>query len=158
MIAPRRAGFSLMEMLVATAILLVAVGVLSELAYIGTRHADRAEAAATAQRMCQNILEEILSGGRPLESVSDAATSESSEWHYSVEIKPLERFRWSPGLAELRVTVVPASEGAESGRSVSLSRWIRYVSPETQEDGSLSRQDIVPDAPHNTPLSGGARP
>ncbi len=46
MVAQPRLGFSLMEMLVATAILLVAVGVLTELADVGRRHARGAEDAA----------------------------------------------------------------------------------------------------------------
>ena len=68
MVARPRQGFSLMEMLVATAILMVAVGVLTELADVGRQHARGAEDAATAERICQNVLDEVLCGARPLQS------------------------------------------------------------------------------------------
>ncbi len=128
MVARPRLGFSLMEMLVATAILLVAVGVLTELADVGQRHARGAEDAATAQRICQNLLDEMLCGARPLDSVSDTVVAEEPDWTFSVELKPLERFEWDPRLAELRVTVMKTPEDSQPGKPFSLTRWIRYPS------------------------------
>ncbi len=124
-----RSGFSLIEMLIATAIVLVAVGVLSELASVGRRHATAAEDAATAQRICQNRLEEILCGAAPLEAADDATVTEDPDWTCSVELKPLEQYAWQPGLAELRVTVKKGSETAGPSRSFSLVRWVRSASP-----------------------------
>jgi prepilin-type N-terminal cleavage/methylation domain-containing protein len=128
-----RCGFSLIEMLVATAIVLVSVGVLSELAGVGQRHARAAEDAATAQRLCQNLLEGILCGGAPLETTQDAVVKEDPDWTYSVELKPLDDYAWEPGLAELRVTVTKTSEAASPSRSFSLVRWIRQKSPQYGE-------------------------
>jgi prepilin-type N-terminal cleavage/methylation domain-containing protein len=172
----RRSGFSLMEILVATAILLVAVGVLSELAYVGTRHASSAEEAATAQRICQNILEEILCGARSLETVSDTTVLEDPEWLYSVDIKPLDQFQWSPGLAELRVTVTSSPENGKPGKPFSLVHWIRYVSSEKQQNETQQGQqgqgqqgqgqqgqgqqgqESTPASSTTAPVSGGRRP
>jgi hypothetical protein len=144
-----------MEMLVATAILLVAVGVLTELADVGRRHANGAEDAATAQRICQNILDEMLCGARPLESTSDTVVVEEPQWTVSIELKPLERFEWEPRLAELRVTVARAPDDAKPGKPFSLTRWIRYPSGEktSREGGGKSAA-----SPDRHPVSGGRRP
>jgi prepilin-type N-terminal cleavage/methylation domain-containing protein len=150
-----RLGFSLIEMLVATAILLVAVGVLSELADLGRQHARGAEDAASAQRICQNVLEEILCGAMPLESTSETTVSEEPEWTYSVDVESLERFDWEPGLAEVRVTVVRTPEGARPGKPFSLTRWIRYPSGEKTAGAGVHGPSASAPSP---PVSRGPRP
>lgn len=67
--AARRAGFSLMEVILATAILLGSVIVLSELAGMGRRQSLRGRDLAEAQQLCESTLNEILTGLRPLEPV-----------------------------------------------------------------------------------------
>jgi prepilin-type N-terminal cleavage/methylation domain-containing protein len=155
MVAKPRAGFSLIEMLVATAILLVAVGVLTELADVGRRHARGAEDAAAAQRICQNLLEGILCGALPLEATPETLVPEEPEWTYLVEVKPLERFKWEPGLAELRVTVTKTAVGSKPGKPFSLSRWIRYPSGEKTPREGINRPAA---SPNRRPVSGGPRP
>lgn len=66
-----RSGFSLLEVILATAILLGSVIVLSELAGIGRRQSNRAEMATVAQQNCETVLNEILLGLRPLETIED---------------------------------------------------------------------------------------
>lgn len=159
-----RRGFSLIEMLMATAILLVSIGVLTELAEVGRVHARGAEEAATAQRLCQNLLEEMLCGSMPLRSASDVVTPDDPDWNYSVEIKPLDQFQWNPRIAEVRVTVVKTPANSETvarskpGRSFSLSRWIRYPADEKsendsegdEEDAVTSDGENAPDSPSRT--------
>jgi prepilin-type N-terminal cleavage/methylation domain-containing protein len=155
MVSRKRLGFSLMEMLVATAILLVAVGILTELAGVGRQHASRAEDAAAAQRICQNLLDEILCGAIPLASTSESVVPEEPDWTFSVDVEPMERFGWNPRLAELRVTVVKTPEGSKVGKPFSLTRWVRYFSEE-KKPGEDSK---IPGAPPNgRPGSGGPRP
>ena len=150
-----------MEMLVATAILLVAVGVLTELADVGRQHARGADEAAAAQRICQNILDEILCGARPLQSASESVLFDEPDWTFSVELKPLERFEWEPRLAELRVTVTKASDDsttadeAKPGKTFSLTRWIRYSSGEKTSRNGASRPA---GPPQSSPVSRGPRP
>ncbi len=62
-----RAGFSLMEVILATAILLGSVIVLGELAGMGRRQSQRGRDLAEAQQLCEKTLNEILTGLRPLE-------------------------------------------------------------------------------------------
>ena len=63
----RRGGFSLMEVILATAILLGSVVVLAELAGLGRRQSEKAQTLAEAQQLCEQTLNEVLIGLRPLE-------------------------------------------------------------------------------------------
>lgn len=67
-----RRGFSLIEVIIATAILMGSVFVLSELAGLGRRQSQRAETETRAQELCAQTLAEIALGERPLEEVQDA--------------------------------------------------------------------------------------
>lgn len=61
-----RRGFSLIEVIMATAILLGSVVVLSQLAGLGRTYAQNTEQMSLAQRICENTLNELLVGIRPL--------------------------------------------------------------------------------------------
>ena len=67
----KRSGFSLIEVILATAILLGSVVVLSELAGIGRRQSQRARLHAEAQELCERTLGEVLNGDRPALPVED---------------------------------------------------------------------------------------
>lgn len=123
---PRR-GFSLLEVLLATAILAGSLVVLSELAAIGRIHASVAAEGAAALRICRNKLSAILAGLEPVAPVRQQPVDEEPGWLYSVEVEPAGR----PGLVAICVTV--RQEEAESGRPVefSLVRWIRDPRQET---------------------------
>jgi len=122
----RRAGFSLMEVLLATAILLGSVLVLMELASIGRYYVQSVAARSTAQMLCQSKLDELLAGVQPLEAVEDRAIEDRPDWIYSVEVEPVTRLP----LVAVRVTVteqfLEGSSAAVRGRprTFSLVRWI----------------------------------
>jgi hypothetical protein len=141
-------------MLVATAILLVAVGVLTELADVGRQHAGRAEEAAAAQRICQNLLDEILCGAVPMEPTSEGIVREEPDWTFSVDIKPIERLQWNPGLAELCVTVAKTPEGSKAGKPFSLTRWVRYSSPGKMPGQGMNKRR---EPPNGRSVLGGLR-
>jgi len=64
-----RGGFSLIEVMLATAILLGSVVVLGELASMGRRQSEKGKKLAEAQELCEQTLNEVLIGLRPLEAV-----------------------------------------------------------------------------------------
>ncbi|MCA9064697.1 MAG: hypothetical protein KDA96_16610, partial [Planctomycetaceae bacterium] len=64
-----RSAFSLIEVILATAILMGSVIVLSRLAGMGRTMAQRAAAMSEAQRVCERTLNEIALGERPLQLV-----------------------------------------------------------------------------------------
>ncbi len=66
-----RTGFSLIEVILATAILMGSVLVLSELAGIGRRQSRRAGLHAQARQLCEQTLNEVLTGERPGVLVED---------------------------------------------------------------------------------------
>jgi len=118
-----RAGFSLLEVLIATSVLLGAVIVLSELASIGLRNAVDAEESATAQLLCQAKLNEILAGIVPAQDTDEAPFDERPEWRFTVEIEPLDRL----DLLSLTVRVWhDEGEEREPNRSgqFTLVRWM----------------------------------
>jgi len=143
---PRRAGFSLLEVILATAILLGSAVVLAELAAVGREHATSAEDLATAQLICQSKLSEILAGAAPAAGVQDQPLVEAPGWVYSVEIDPIEESGQPQGVASLRVTVrqvlddAGTAGGSRRRREFTLARWIRHP-------GTASATDFEPTEP-----------
>ena len=115
---PRRAGFSLLEVLLATGILLGSMFMLYQLAHIGRRHANKARDLAAAQLACQTRLNEILAGVAPLETAEGLPLEDPPGWLLSVELQPVEQ----TGLAALRVTVCAAAEEDQRKGQFSLVR------------------------------------
>ena len=118
----RRRGFSLLEVLLATALLVGSLVVLSELASIGRIHASVTEDGTTALRICRNKMNEIQAGLEPVASVRQQTVDGEPGWVYSVET---DSVRGRTGLVAVRVRV--RQEEGELGRPLefSLVRWIR---------------------------------
>lgn len=162
---PRR-GFSLIEVILATAILMGSVIVLARLAGMGRTTSQKAQQYAVAQRVCEQTLNEIVLGLRPLESVQQAqlqplaafadgpdlnaeASSTASlisvhrdgrRWTYSVRAQPLEEIPELTLLSVIVKSVVPEGSIARP-TSFRLSRWVRN-SPSA--DSSLSADPALP--------------
>ncbi len=68
----QRRGFSLIEVIMATAILMGSVVMLSQLSGIGRSHADNTRHHAQAQRICENTLNEVIMGLRPMVAAESA--------------------------------------------------------------------------------------
>lgn len=133
---PCRAGFSLLEVVLATAILAASAIVLAELASIGHAHANGAEEMAAVQLACQTKLNEILAGATPAEAVSETTLKDPPGWVYSVEVEPLSRAGFPPGLVEIRVIAAraPAEDGVIGNRpkkEFTLTHWIH--APESSQ-------------------------
>jgi Tfp pilus assembly protein PilV len=112
--------------MVATVLLLAAVMALSRVAFLARRHATGAEDRTQAQLFCQNILQEILAGARPLAPVSPEAF-EGDAWVYRVDVETVE------GAPLSKVTVQVERMKDESSRlptedemeGFRLVRWMR---------------------------------
>jgi Prokaryotic N-terminal methylation motif len=156
-----RCGFSLIEVIIATAILMGSVIVLARLAGMGRTMGQRAALHTEAQRLCEQTLCEIVLGLRSMEQVqrtvlqpADQRVMESggysedaaqdrivirdriAKWTYSVWITPVEDVR---GLTLVTVRV----ESSDSGQPVQfrLRRWIRTdisEPPTTDFEGILA--------------------
>jgi type II secretory pathway pseudopilin PulG len=126
-----RRAFSLLEVLLATGILLGSLIVLSELASIGRRRVRDAEDLTVAQRICQTKIHEILAGIQDPVPVEDAEVEDEPGWFYSVQTGPVAG---QQGLIAVRVTVTQdvAEAGGQAflpaaGQSeqFTLVRWVR---------------------------------
>lgn len=143
-----RRGLSLIEVIVATAILMGSVIVLARLAGMGRTMVQKAQQHSAAQRICEQTLNEIVLGLRPLEQVDHAVLQpvglltsempatdfrvddsdrvsikrETTAWTHSVFSQTLED---QPGLALLSVSVQSPDDGTGRPVTYRLQRWVR---------------------------------
>lgn len=98
-----RGGFSLLEVILALAILGGALAILGEVARMAMRNAARARDLAQAQLLCEGKVAEILAGLEPAEPITGASfqTGQIPDWLYTIDVAPLD----VEGLIEVRVTV-----------------------------------------------------
>jgi type II secretory pathway pseudopilin PulG len=146
-----RRGFSLLEVLLATGILLGSLIVLSELAAIGRRRVREAEDLTGAQRVCQTKIQEILAGLQEPFPVECAEVEDEPGWFYSVQTEPVSG---QPGLVAVRVSVTrdvaaaggptfsPAAFSPAGGQApqFTLVRWVRAPDA-SQAPGDWSPSD-----------------
>ena len=135
-----RHGFSLMEVMIASTVLVGSLIVLDELASLGTRNAINMETRVTAQMLCEQKLNQILTGIDPLQEVENEAFEENDdeageedegeEWFYTVELEPLE----IQNLVSLKVIVRQDEEKYLRPKQYELVRWV--------ESSSLSSGDL----------------
>ncbi len=148
---PPRAGFSLMEVVIATALLMGSAVVLSRLAGMGREQAVRAAVRTELQQICQQTLQEILLAERPAGMIEDApweqlrmpptissgesmpagetaARDELSgtaagipEYRYSVRVAALPA---QPGMWSLTVEVAEGDQQKQRRQRFSLTQWI----------------------------------
>ncbi|MBN2292892.1 MAG: hypothetical protein JXM70_10735 [Pirellulales bacterium] len=135
----RRRGFSLMEILLATALLMGCVVVLTELATIGRHHIQKAEKLAAAELICQSAMNEILTGAAPVETVERRPVDGCPGWIISVEVLPLDK---RPGLAALEIRVGEDLPENEKATEFTLVRWIPDPDmPDDTEEFSTGDED-----------------
>jgi general secretion pathway protein I len=115
-----RRGLSLLEVILAIAILGGALAVLGQLIRIGARNAAIARDLTTAQLYCESKLNELAAGVEDPASVSGGACDEFGEWVYAVEVEPSDL----EGLLMVRVTVGQEPSRFSRPVSFSLTRWI----------------------------------
>ena len=123
-----RRGFSLLEMVLALAVLAGAVLVLLEVNRVALRNAARARDLARAQLLCESKLAEIVSGitsPSPVDKASFDPNVESSvasdpSWSYSIDTPPTDE----QGLIAVRVTVAKELSAGQQPLKFSLVRWM----------------------------------
>ncbi len=125
----RKAGFSLLEVILALAILAGSIAVLGESSRLALKNAQVARDLAHAQLLCESKLAEITTGITAAETVSntafDATTTASLDpsepaWMYSIETQPTDE----EGLIAVRVTVTRNLPAEKHPVTFSLVRWM----------------------------------
>lgn len=130
-----RQGFSLLEVLLATTILLGAVVVLGELSRLALHNATAARNHTRGAELCARTMTEIVSGIRPASATTEQPFLDDPTWRFAVELLPCD----TPGLSCVQVTC--RQEVPENKRpiEVRLARWVRggtTASPTSQPGGS----------------------
>mgnify|MGYP001557105615 FL=1 len=146
-----RKAFSLLEMILALAILGSSLAILAQIASSGVDAAREARALVTARMICQNKLSELLlnieAGQTPtaiVEAPAESFDSASTEtFLYSVEITPGQL----DGLLSLRVTVeARGGDGTEKLAIFALDRWIidpALMLEEAEAEEEAAREEIA---------------
>lgn len=127
-----RRGFSLVEIMLATALLMGCVVVLTELATIGRHHIQKGEKLAAAELICQSAMNEILTGAASVETVERRPVDGSPGWIISIDVLPLDK---RPGLAALEIRVGEDRPEDEKATEFTLVRWIPDPEMPADTDG-----------------------
>lgn len=130
MIRARRHGFSLLEVLLATSILVGSAIVLLELVTIGSRHASAARNLSKSELICQTKLNEILSRAAPVEAVRPTPVENERPWVYWVELRPIGR----DDLVALEVTAAYEPAPEKQSARFTLIRWVREPRSKARAD------------------------
>ncbi|REK11450.1 MAG: hypothetical protein DWQ37_14300 [Planctomycetota bacterium] len=141
---PHRQGFSLLEVLLATGMLIGSAIVLMELASIGNRHAASARDLSRSQLICQTKLNEIVSGLAPAETVRPTPLEDHPRWVYWVDVTQSDQ----PGLAIVEVGAAFQPAPRQQRAKTTLVRWLR------QGNALLDDEPSAPVSPSPTTVGG----
>ena len=116
----RRSGLSLLEAILAIAILGGAIAAVGESIRLGSQAAADARDFSMAQLLCEAKLTELASGLQPLMPVTQAPLEVAPDWMYTVEIESVDP------QALLAIFVTVERDPAQSARplSITLTRWL----------------------------------
>jgi prepilin-type N-terminal cleavage/methylation domain-containing protein len=142
-----RRGFTLLEVMLALAILAGSLVVFGELARLGVQSAKTARDLTRAEMLCESIMSEIASGILSTDSVqgaeiidpvsgtsaSDTQGDDIAKWVYSIDSETID----DDGLLLVKVTVKQDMPDLQRPVSFSLVRWM--VDPSLQSSGTSSQ-------------------
>jgi hypothetical protein len=111
---------SLLEVMLAIAILGLALATMGELVRIGTQAAAESRDLTKAQILSEGIMSELSAGIIPLESAEETPFELDPEWNYSVAVAPLD----DGGLLEVTILVQKEIEDGEQPAYFTLTRWM----------------------------------
>ncbi len=132
---PSCLGFSLLEVILATAIIAASSMVLLRLISTGEQHLTRGERKVTGQRICQSIIDQMIIDPELQQSVENQAVNGHPQWTYTAEVQPSDY----EGLIRVRVRAAKVPRVAERTQTdgvydFELIRWMRTNSGPIDED------------------------
>ena len=131
-----RRGLTLLEVMLALAILAGALAAINELSGMGSRSASRARDLTEAALICESKLAEITSGVYEPEPLANVPVEPDSPWLLSVELQSVGMVGAAniEGLAAVRVTVRQDPLRFPWPVEFSLVRWIADPGLELPEE------------------------
>ncbi len=118
-----RRALSLLEVMLALAILGGALAAIGELMRIGARNAEIARDSTTAQLICESTITEVQLGFLPMQTVGPVPVSDLQyqlDWLYTVTVQPIDQ----EGLTAVLVRIEQNPEVFSRPVSFSLTRWM----------------------------------
>lgn len=135
----RRPGLSLLEVILAFAILAGSLAVLGELIRQGARAAAESRDLTRGQLLCESKISEVAAGVAPADPVQRVPFENDPEWLYSIEVLETEQ----PGLLGIHVTVEPNLDDLTQRHvSFTLVRWIPDPSLGLSEEQPLTTNSV----------------
>ena len=132
----RTQGLSLVEVVLAMAILAMAMVMLSQLVRLGLRAAGEARDVTRGQLLAESIMSEVAAGITPAESVQQVPVDLEPGWLVSIEVQTTMQ----DGLLQVVVVTERDSDSQNKAR-FQLSRWMRDPSlPLPTDDASLEEE------------------
>lgn len=139
-----RRGLTLYEVVLAIAIFLPAMLVLTQGMGVGTRAGLSARLQSEAVLRCDSVLSEVVAGSLPMQAVADEEFLDGAPgWTYSLEIGPGPH----PDLLALQATVTHSTRDGMVNATTTLSRLIR--DPQIFLDATLMQESTT-----GSPLTG----
>ena len=130
-----RRGLSLLEVVLAIAILGVALATIGQLIHIGGRNAVMARDLATAQLYCESTLNEVAcgaieptSGSGPLDDLGD--------WTYELTVEPTDQ----QNMLSVKVLVTQDPEQYSRPISFTMTRWM--IDPVFVEEAAAKEAEM----------------
>lgn len=115
-------GFTLLEVVLALALLFGSLAILSQLTWNGSRAALQGQLVTQAVLRCQTLIAEIQAGSVPLQNTSKTAFADDARWQYSLQISDTSL----PDLLSVEATVSYApAQGTLGNVSFTLRTWMR---------------------------------
>jgi type II secretory pathway pseudopilin PulG len=124
-----RAGLSLLEVVLGTAILAMALAVLAQQSATGVRAALRCQMLSDAAIHCQTQMDRMLAGLLPFQAVQNQPIENAAGWRWSAEIRSSS----IPDLLELRIEVYQETQPV-----LSRCRLFRLVAVSGQAAAGIS--------------------
>lgn len=113
-------GFSLLEVIIAMAILAGGIAILGQVIRIGTQSASDSRNLTTAQVLCESTMSELIARVLPLESVQRTPFETNPDWLYSVIIRSTEE----EYLFFVQVIVEENIDTQQRPLSFTIQRWV----------------------------------
>jgi type II secretion system protein I len=136
----KKAGFSLLEVILALAILGGAIAVLGEASRLAMRNAEVTRDLVRAQMLCETRLSEIVggmidaasAGNSPFDPKNESLDPNEPGWRCDVEVGQTDE----TGLISVRVTVTRDLPAAQKPVKFSLVRWMADPNATTASEQS----------------------
>jgi general secretion pathway protein I len=134
-----RSAFSLLEVILALAILAGSLAALGEVMRMAGQAARLTESETQAQILAASLMDELASGARQLTAVSQSTLDSSSNppWTYSIALEDTGYQQ----MVAVRVTIEQQLDSRLQPARFELVRWMpnpNYIPPETEDESKSS--------------------